>query len=117
MQSWIFSIITPVFSVTWHDPSEIILICWSAAQETFIFVINVGKSFHKNIKQYNYDHFCFRFQVHKNSIWFKYNFCNIINVFTVIFMQINVPLLYKSTNFSKINTTQFQSFLNVHISF
>ncbi len=38
-QSWIFSIITPVFSVTWS--SEIILICWFAAQETFIIYINV----------------------------------------------------------------------------
>jgi len=24
-----------------HDPSEIILICWSAAQETFLIIINV----------------------------------------------------------------------------
>jgi len=31
MQSWIFTIITPVFSVKW--PSEIILICWFSAQE------------------------------------------------------------------------------------
>ncbi len=37
-QSWIFSIITPVFSVTWS--SEIILICWFAAQETFLNIIN-----------------------------------------------------------------------------
>ncbi len=37
-QSWIFSIITPVFSVTWS--SEIILICWFTAQETvLIFII------------------------------------------------------------------------------
>ncbi len=28
MRSWFFTIITPVFS----DPSEIILICWFAAQ-------------------------------------------------------------------------------------
>jgi len=27
-----------------HDPSEIILICWFAAQETFITVINVENS-------------------------------------------------------------------------
>ncbi len=38
-QSWIFSIITPVFSVTWS--SEIILICWFAAQETFLIMISV----------------------------------------------------------------------------
>ncbi len=33
----IFSIITPVFSITWS--SEIILICWFHAQETFIIII------------------------------------------------------------------------------
>ncbi len=38
-QSCIFSIITPVFSVTWS--SEIILIYWFAAQETFLIIINV----------------------------------------------------------------------------
>ncbi len=35
-QSWIFSIITPVISVTWS--SEIILICWLAVQEAFLIV-------------------------------------------------------------------------------
>ncbi len=39
MRSCIFSIITAVFSVTWS--SEIILICWFAAQETFLIIINV----------------------------------------------------------------------------
>ncbi len=37
MRSWIFSIITPVFSVTWS--SEIIRIWWFAALETFIIII------------------------------------------------------------------------------
>ncbi len=27
-----------------HDPSEIILICWLAAQETFIIIINAKNS-------------------------------------------------------------------------
>ncbi len=27
-----------------HDPSEIILICWFAAQETFLIIINVENS-------------------------------------------------------------------------
>ncbi len=39
MRSCIFSIITAVFSVTWS--SEIILICWFTAQETFLIIINV----------------------------------------------------------------------------
>ncbi len=43
MRSWIFSIITPVFSVTWS--SEIILIWWFAALETcIIIIIKVKKS-------------------------------------------------------------------------
>ncbi len=42
MRSWIFRIITPVFSVTWS--SEIILICWFAAQETFLIISNVENS-------------------------------------------------------------------------
>ncbi len=41
-QSCIFSIITPVFSVTWS--SEIIIIYWFAAQETFLIIINVENS-------------------------------------------------------------------------
>ncbi len=39
MRSCIFSIITPVFSVTWS--SEIIIICWFTAQDTFLININV----------------------------------------------------------------------------
>ncbi len=37
MQRWISSVIAPVFSVTWS--SEIILIYWFAAQETFLFFV------------------------------------------------------------------------------
>ncbi len=43
MRRWIFSIITPVFSVTCS--SEIIIICWFAAQETFLNMINVKNCF------------------------------------------------------------------------
>ncbi len=42
MRSWIFIIITPVFSVTWS--SEIILIYWFAAKETFLIIIKVENS-------------------------------------------------------------------------
>ncbi len=28
-----------------HDPSEIILICWCAAQDTFLFIIKVENSY------------------------------------------------------------------------
>ncbi len=30
-------------SSVWHDPSEIIIICWFAAQETLLIIINVEK--------------------------------------------------------------------------
>ncbi len=42
MRSCISSIITPVFCVTWS--SEIIIICWFAARETFLIIINVENS-------------------------------------------------------------------------
>ncbi len=42
MHSCILIIITPVFSVTWS--SEIIIIYWFAAQETFLIIINVENS-------------------------------------------------------------------------
>jgi len=32
-----------------HDPSEMILICWFAAQETFLIIINVENSFNTAI--------------------------------------------------------------------
>ncbi len=41
-QSCIFSIITPVVSVT--QSSEIIIIYWFTAQETFLIMINVENS-------------------------------------------------------------------------
>ncbi len=28
-----------------HDPSEIILICWYAVQETFLIIINIENSY------------------------------------------------------------------------
>ncbi len=43
MRSWIYSIITPVFSVIWFKWSNI-LICWFAAQETFPNIINIENS-------------------------------------------------------------------------
>ncbi len=71
MQRCIFSIITPVFSVTWS--SEIILICWFAAQQTFLIIINVQNSCEQHL---------FEIEI----------FCNIINVFTVTFDQFNASV-------------------------
>ncbi len=40
-QTWIFNIVTPVFSVTY--PLEVILICWFG-QDTFLIIVNVENS-------------------------------------------------------------------------
>ncbi len=40
--NWVFSIISAIFSVTWS--SEIMLICWFAAQEAFMIIVNVENS-------------------------------------------------------------------------
>ncbi len=50
MCSCIFSIITPVFSVTWS--SEIIIIYWFTAQEIFLIIINVVDYFCGNVTFY-----------------------------------------------------------------
>ncbi len=43
MQSWIYSIINQ--ALVSHDHSKIILICWFAAQETLLLIINIENSF------------------------------------------------------------------------
>ncbi len=63
-----------------HDPSEIILIYWFAAQETFI-IINVENSCEGK-------HF-FEIEI----------FSKTVNVFTVTFDQLNPSLLDKSFYF------------------
>ncbi len=70
MQSWIFSIITSVS----HDPSEIILICWFAAQEIFLIISKAENSFAASYFCGNYDIFFSRFineLKFQNSIYFK----------------------------------------------
>ncbi len=93
-QSCIFSIITPVFSVTWS--SEIIIICWFAAQETFLMIINV-----KNINIFVETVTHFIFQDSQMNRKFKrtafiWIFCIIINIVTVTFDQFNASLMNKS---------------------
>ncbi len=41
----------------------------------------------------------FEYKVQKNSVYLKYDFCNIINVFTVTFDWLNASLLNKIINF------------------
>ncbi len=63
-----------------HDPSEIILIWWFAAQETFPIII-ILLLFLKQLC-------CLIYVI----------FCDIINVFTFTFDQLNAFLLDKSSN-------------------
>ncbi len=80
-----------------HDPSEIILICWFAAQETFL-IINVenscAASYFSQWKLWNILIFKIPWLIEslKEQHLFETEiFCNIINVFTVTFNQINKP--------------------------
>ncbi len=80
-------IITSVFSVTWS--SEIILICWFAAQETFLIIISVEKC----AASYFCGNWCILFfrilwliESSKEQHLIEIEiFFNIINVFTVTF--------------------------------
>ncbi len=99
---WIFSIITPVFSVTWS--SEIILICWFAAQETFLIIINVENSCADEYFCGNWYILFFRIHRWKESSkqqhLFVIKICwNIINVFTVTDEQLNASSMNKSFKF------------------
>ncbi len=52
-----------VFSVTWS--SEIIIICWFAAQETFMIIINVENSCAAQYFCGNWDTFILFFRIHR----------------------------------------------------
>ncbi len=93
MRSWIFSIITPVFSVTWS--SEIILI-WFDAQETFLIIINVEKLWKL---------WCILFfRIHRWIESSRTVFMWIINVFTGTFDHFNASLMKKILFFKYINS-------------
>ncbi len=114
MCSCIFSIITSVFSVAWS--SEIILIYWFAAQETFLIIINVENScgncdaFYFSLMFFLL--FVFFYLIHrwiessKEQHLFEVEiFCNIIHVFTVTFDQFNASLLNRNMNVFQKNLT------------
>ncbi len=97
MRSCIFSIITPVFSVTWS--SEIIII---------LIIINVENLLCYQIflrKQYNILFFRILWWIESSKeqhLFEKEIFCNIIiNGFTVTFDQFNASLLNKLINFQR----------------
>ncbi len=60
--------------VTWS--SEIILICWFAAQETFLIIINVesrcaASYFCENCDTFNFSEIYDEYKVQKNSVYLK----------------------------------------------
>ncbi len=82
-----------------HDPSEIILIYWFASQETFIIIISVNNSyavsnFHRNFDNFFLESIIYRKSIRAAFIWNRI-FCNIINLSTVTFDQVNASLLNK----------------------
>ncbi len=82
-----------------RDTSEIILICWFAAQDTFIIIINVET---ENISEET--------MTRKFKRTCEIEIYNIINVFTVMFDQCNASLLNKSINLFFKNSYWPQSF-------
>ncbi len=86
-----------------YDPSEIILICWFAAQETFLIIINVENSCAAQYFSGNHDAFYFQVNILFILLWIKSSkeqhlfeteiFSNIIIVFTVTVDLFNASLL------------------------
>ncbi len=89
-----------------HDPSEIILICWFAAQETFLIINNAENSCAASYSCGNRDTIYF-------SKFKRTAFCNIINDFTVTYDQFNASLINKSINFFEKNSVFLFGCMNV----
>ncbi len=93
-QSWISALLLQ--SLASYDPSEIIIICWFAAQEIFLIIINVEKQ-QLNIFVETMIHFFNQdFDKCKKHLFETEIFCNIINIFTVTFYKLNASLLNKN---------------------
>ncbi len=93
-----------------HDPSEIILICWFDAQETFLIIINAEKVcclIFLWILWYVFQHSLIN---RKNSIYLKKKYF-VINIFTVTFDQFDVSLLNKNINLFLWNLSITQTFI------
>ncbi len=98
MRSCIFSIITPVFSVTWS--SEIIIICCS--RNISFWLLSMSKTVVLTIFLCKLWYILF-FRIYRwiesstEQCLFEIS-CNIINIFTVTLDQFNASLLDKSIN-------------------
>ncbi len=103
-----------------NDPSEIILICWFAAQETFLIIINVENSCAVIFMWkpwYNSFRILWIENSKEQSLFEIEIICNNINVFTVTFDQFNASLLNKSNNiFKKQHLTDPKLLYDAYIS-
>jgi len=78
-----------------HDPSETILICWFAAQETFLIISFQNSSTYSYFYGYH-DAFIFFDEQRakkKQHLFERELFRSIANIFTVTFDHFNVSLL------------------------
>jgi len=78
-----------------HDPSEIVLICRFAAQETFLIITNVVNNsyFYGNCGTFLKDFFFINRKFQEQNLFEIETFYNIIMVFTDTFDQLNTYLL------------------------
>ncbi len=111
MQSWIFSVITPGFSVTWSFRNHFLFIFIDILKyKLIVFLIYnfLLLSMLKTVVLLNIfvEIMIHLFQDYLMNGKFKWKFCNIINVFTVTSDQFNASLVHNSINlFKKIFLT------------
>ncbi len=85
-----------------HDPSEIILIYWFAAQETFLIIITVENMLHIFVETDIFqDSSKTKFRMLK-IIYLKEIFCSIIHLSAATFDQFNASLLKKFPNIKMV---------------
>ncbi len=113
MQRWIFSIITPVFSVTWSFRNHSNMLIWCSRNIWLIFksvmLLNI---FFVDTKI----HFLGCFD-EWNSVFEIEIFCNIINVFSVTFSEFNASLLKKTNNLIKKTMNLYKCYSNIWLQF
>ncbi len=111
MRSCIFSTISPVFSVTWS--SEIILICWFTAQETFL-IIRDENSYADSYFCRNCDTFS---SMNRKNHFFSINFFHkIIDLCNHVHKKIE-KYRNKKVNKSAFNCVLYLKSINSHVPF
>ncbi len=96
LQCILFTVFTPVFSVTrfFRNHSNMLICCSrNIYHQCFKKLLNIF------VKMWFFSELFDENKVQKNSIWNINIFCNILNVFNVTFEQCNASLLNKCINF------------------